>query len=84
MADVKSTVRLAIDFLGDVVEGAEGIRVEEAERTGGDWFVTISYLAPPDGPLAGLQMMSPLRVYRRFHVVDGVVRSMKIRETEDA
>lgn len=84
MNSVKSAVNAAISFLVDVVDGAEGIRAEEVEREGDDWFITISYLAPPDGPLAGLHAMLPLRVYRRFHIVDGLVRSMKIRETEDA
>lgn len=84
MNSVKAAVNAAIGFLVDVVDGADGIRAEEVEREGTDWFITISYLAPPDGPLAALHVMSPLRVYRRFHVVGGEVTSMKIRETEDA
>ena len=84
MTDVKSPVQIATRFLKDAVGDVEGVRVEEAERAGDDWFVTLSYLAMPDGPMAALQIMVPRRLYRRFHVVgDGVV-PMKIREPEDA
>ena len=88
MNDVKSAVDLAIRFLTSVVPEPSSIRVEEVEQAGTDWFITVSYLAPPDGPpvgpLADLQTMLPFRLYKRFHIADGVVRSMKIREAEDA
>ena len=84
MNPARSNVQAAIDFLKEVVENQGGIRVEELEPDPPGWSVTLSYLAPADGPLAGMQMLSPRRLYKRFHVVDGAVRSMKIRETEDA
>ena len=84
MNPARSNVQAAIDFLKEVVENQGGIRVEELEPYSPGWSVTLSYLAPADGPLVGMQMLSPRRLYKRFHVVDGAVRSMKIRETEDA
>lgn len=85
MNPVQPFVQAATDFLKEVVENEGGIRLEELDTSGdGGYFVTLSYLAPADGPLAGMQMLSPRRLYKRFHVVDGAVRSMKIRETEDA
>lgn len=81
---VHPNVQAAIDFLKEIVENQGGIRVEELEETGEGWSITLSYLAPADGPLAEMQRLSPRRLYKRFHVVGGVVRSMKIRETEDA
>lgn len=84
MHPVKSYVQVATEFLKEVVDNLGGIRLEELEAFDDGYFVTLSYLAPPDGPLAGMQMLSPRRLYKRFHVVGSVVRSMKIRETEDA
>ena len=85
MDDLKASVRLATDFMTALIEGADGIRLEEAEAQGdGGWFVTLSYVAVPDGPLASMQILSPRRLYKRFHIVDGVVRSMTIRDVEDA
>lgn len=87
MDDLKASVRLATDFLTTLIEGADGIRLEEVETEQGGWggwFVTLSYVAVPDGPLADLQVLSPRRLYKRFHVVEGAVRSMTIRDVEDA
>ncbi len=84
MNPAQSNVQAASDFLKEVVENQGGIRVEELEPYAAGWHITLSYLAPADGPLAEMQKLSPRRLYKRFYVVDGDVRSMKIRETEDA
>lgn len=84
MNDAKAAVETATDFLASVVEHLGGIRLEEIEPAERGLWVTLSYLATTDGPLAGLQAILPRRMYKRFHVIDGAIHAMKMRDVVDA
>ncbi len=90
MIDVKSAVRIAIDYLREFHEfiPAHSIRLEETEFDDeGYWLITLSVLdaaAPDREPtivesLAG--QLSLERIYKQFRIdaSTGVVRSMKVR-----
>lgn len=77
MEDLKQSVRIAEQYLTILIPAAKSVLVEEVESTDDDgWLLTLSFLREADSPLG---QFAPQRSYKQFHVVDGTVRSMKIR-----
>lgn len=77
MADLKEAVQLARESLSDLIPDATASALEEVEREGQEWFITLSFSRPGLGLLGEFDQQ---RIYKKFRVVDGSVVSMKIRE----
>ena len=80
MEDVKQAATLAERFLTDLFSDAQSVRLEEVEAADDGWFITLSFTVP-EPPLV---LKNRHRTYKRFHVADGEVRSMTIRELAGA
>ena len=89
MISVKEAVSRASQYLGEVFDDLNYLRLEEVERSDDDsqWYVTLSYLLPepPDSPLASFHLGKKYeRVYKQV-VVDansGQCQSIKIRQLQ--
>jgi len=88
MIDVKTAVRIAINYLQEFQEfvPAQGLRLEETEHDdSGDWLITLSMLDDrEEGAGAFASIMGDLgkkRSYKRFRIDSetGEVKSMKVR-----
>jgi len=86
--DVKAAVGRALAFFEDLFPKVYAVRLEEIDRQGDDWLVTIGYLeTPPPSKLDALDPMARFRehgerVYKVMKVdaKTGEVHSMKIRK----
>lgn len=93
MVPVKDAVAAAAGQLTALLPDVEGVLLEEAEITGDDryWLVTLSCFqvqptpTSPTGIFAGIFPLKQ-RVYKVFKIDrrTGEVRSMKMRELQDA
>jgi hypothetical protein len=86
MTDVKSAVRIAIQYLQEFHEfiPAHSIRLEETEYDdNGYWLITLSTLSPedPSGILAPPRFFPSKRIYKQFRIdaETGEVKAMKVR-----
>ena len=80
--DVKSAVRIAIDYLREFNEfmPLRDFRLEEVEfDESGSWLITLSAEEVNPGPFAALELSK--RNYKRFRIdaQTGEVKSMKVR-----
>jgi hypothetical protein len=82
MDDIKHAAAAAQQFLTSLVEDADAVRLEEVELgpDGEGWSITLSFIGQTGSPL----QFGRARIYKRFLVEDGQVRSMKIRELAGA
>ena len=83
MVNVKEAVRSAIGFLGDMIPDAKDPRLEEIERTGQGWVITLSYVSmSTPAELLSILPSGPSRIYRTI-LIDadsGDFVSMKIKQ----
>ena len=90
MIDVKSAVRIAIQYLGEFQEfiPARSIRLEETEYDdAGYWLITLSTLSTddPSSTLGSLtEILNQKRIYKQFKIdaESGKVKSMKVRSLQ--
>lgn len=81
--DVKEAVRIATKVLRDLYENVEleDLLLEEVERSGNSWYVTLGFTRPGRGtPLGAL--MVPQRTYKRIRIDadTGEFQGMEIRQ----
>jgi hypothetical protein len=79
--DVKQAVAKAMEYIKDLIPNAPGLTLEEVERSGPDWLVTLGYLEKNVSPIAALAGGSQ-KTYKVFRIdaATGEVVSMKIRK----
>ena len=87
MDDLKTAVQVAQRFVETLIPEAESTQLEEIERDGDAWIVTLSFArkylreAPQqhDVPLVAYNVFEN-RTYKRLRIEGGEVASMTIRE----
>jgi hypothetical protein len=79
----KDAVTRAMTYAVELFTDAEGIRLEELERSGQSWQVTLSFQRK--GTLGFLASLPGSRDYKVFTVrdQDGEVTSVKVRELSE-
>ena len=83
MINVKEAVKKAAEYFMDLYPSQfSNVLVEEIERTGNDWLITLGYDVPSD-----IRSLLASKAARRFKLLringdTGEVISMKIREVE--
>ena len=82
MDELQGAISTAKEFVQTHIPEADAPQLEEVERDGDAWIITLSFarmfLEDPS-PLHRYNVYEN-RVYKQLRVVDGVVESMKIRE----
>jgi hypothetical protein len=83
--NAKEAVEIAIAYAEELLPDAADLRLEEVDKSGSMWSITLSFLRGVSKGLSALGYMGKPREYKIFTVSDQLrqVTAMKIRNAND-